>query len=241
MVEEQLREPVRIAHVSDTHGGFPELGDADVIVHSGDLLPNAPRDEYDLGWMGGMTGGIDAIIERRFQEHWVRRKIHKFLGWLKNRTFIFCAGNHDYFDPVPLLQRAGIDAHNITNAFATTKGYTFYGVPFVPFDCHPWNYAIPDGEMAKAFDGLASLWEERRGFDVLVTHCPPAGIMDRCPRQQKRFGNGPLNDFLVYKITKLPKMLLCGHIHGDNAVTFEMGTLISQAATRVHQLELRDT
>jgi Icc-related predicted phosphoesterase len=231
------REVVRIAHVSDTHGNFPELGSASVVVHSGDLLPNAPLERE---W-SQLLMGIDAVTERRFQEHWVRRKIHKFMGWLRGRTFIFCAGNHDYFDPVPFLQRVGIDAHNITNAHATVNGYTFYGFPYVPVDCHPWNYAIPDAEMAKNFDGLASLWEEQSGFDVLVTHCPPAGIMDRCPKQGKRFGNGPLNDFFAYKVTKLPKMLLCGHIHGDNAVTFEMGTLISQAATRVHQLELRDT
>jgi predicted phosphodiesterase len=49
---------VKILHISDTHGRMPELrGEHDVIVHSGDMLPNR-------------SFGISAI-EETFQRYWV--------------------------------------------------------------------------------------------------------------------------------------------------------------------------
>jgi len=254
---------MKIIHISDTHGSFPAIPESkdseskdseskdfqseeSLIVHSGDMQPNSPTlwGVSGLRVSGLRAPSIEAEVE--FQEKWMRQRIQKFADWIGQHTFMYCPGNHDYYDPVPLMQRAGIKAISIDQKWENHSDYLFYGFPYVPQDCFPWNYAVPNQEMSGRLDTLASQWNEKTVKEigsgiVLVAHCPPAGVMDMCPRQIKRFGNSNLNDFLNYKITVQPKFLLCGHIHGAGGIqkySENFGPLVSQAATIVNTIDV---
>ena len=86
-----------LCHVSDTHGFFPDLPpEAEVIVHSGDGMPNSSR------------GNLK--VEPRFQSEWVRKNVETYKKWLGGRPLIYLEGNHCFIDPISILREAGIDA-----------------------------------------------------------------------------------------------------------------------------------
>lgn len=235
-----LRKPVyKIVHISDNHSRFPHLRDCDVVIHSGDFLPNASRGRLD--------------IEIPFQTEWIRKneKILKF--WLQGKKFIFCSGNHDFIDPIPLLIEMGIDAVNITNAHHEHLGVRYYGFPFIPILDREWNYERDVQEMGREIRRLKD--ELAKGVDVLVCHAPPHGILDSnfyvpIGRNREelvdygdRCGNSLLTNLLSYDLPNMPfhdrpQYLLCGHIHEHNGVVETLGLTISNAATTAHVIEI---
>jgi Icc-related predicted phosphoesterase len=218
---------IKILHVSDSHGriNFPKLyGEIDVVVHSGDFFPNF---HYPP----------NPVEEEARQRTWLSSNIKQFQDWLGRTPFIFCGGNHCYADPCKVFNEHGIEAHNITERYLYFKGHNFYGFPWVPYDCLPWNYAIDVRMMQDKVEKLKDMIE---GYlvDVLVTHCPPANILDRGHFGQ-RFGNTSLTNMLEQGLTHNPKALLCGHVHESCGITYEYDMLISNAACSAHRIELK--
>jgi Icc-related predicted phosphoesterase len=236
-----LRLPkFNITHTSDTHSCFIRLpNNNNIIVHTGDLLPNETR------------GNIDWEIP--FQKEWVGKKINEFKNWIGDRKFLFGLGNHDFIDPTPILRSAGIDAINITNNHYEYQGVRFYGFPYIPFIAGEWNYECTSEEMTRQIRRLKDA--VLQGVDVLVAHCPPYGILDAeytmrycntiaIPEWSRRFGNIHLANFLAYGMDEIPKenrpkYLLCGHVHEHHGFADEFGLTISQAATTAHTVEIK--
>ena len=100
-----------IEHFSDAHGFLPKFS-GDVLICSGDLMPNGPgRACRDQG--------------KVYQANWLETVGEAFRG----KQLIYCAGNHDFIDPCPILKGFGCDAINITN-----RGEEINGVKYFPLD-----------------------------------------------------------------------------------------------------------
>ena len=199
---------MRILHLSDNHGLFYPLENSDIICHTGDLLPNK---SYGT-----------RCIEEKFQDNWVKLNLDRFKAWIGDRPFFYTAGNHDFIDPVPLLQSVGIDAFNVHDGFGMEyNGVTFAGFPWIKWFTGMWNREIDEIEIAERLTVLPPC-------DILMTHSPMYGVLDR-NYDGERCGSTSLRDYM--KKFK-GKALLCGHIHESAGIQrWSNDILVSNAAT----------
>lgn len=224
--------PVTLIHVSDTHGSLPTLPKnvGDVVVHSGDLMPNVSKETYYTSFK------LFPELEIEFQREWIASQTETFKEWLDGRSLIYLPGNHDYYDDVcSILTSVGIDATDIKNRRFTFKDITFYGFPYVPWIGKVWNYSLEDDQMEQEVENLLPIFEE--GLDILVTHAPLRNSLD-LTRKSVNCGNSHLTNLLCYRVDKLPKWILHGHIHEANGWDEKMGIKISNAATTIHVLHV---
>jgi Icc-related predicted phosphoesterase len=215
-----------VAHVSDTHGQFPLIPKcAEVVVHSGDMLPNMSR------------GNLD--IEIPFQTSWVSRNVEKYRKWLGDRPMIASLGNHDFIDPVVILRKAGMKTVNIDLRHYTYNDVTFYGFPFIPYIKGEWHLECRPEDMLRHIRRLADEFATKP-INVLVAHCPPRGVRD-C-YEGEHVGNHPLLDFITYGLDAKgltpPRWIFSGHIHQDNGRGDCGDIKVSNAATVVRLIEL---
>lgn len=206
---------MRILHLSDTHGRMPELErDFDVVVHSGDLLPNR-------------SYGIRPI-EETFQRYWLEENAPKFPPsyWLK--PLLVCPGNHDFIDPTPILRSFGIDARLLCNGALGVSGVGFYGFPWTP-TFYDWNWMCGPDEMREHLSPAVELMSQG-AIDVFVGHGPMYGVLDR-NADGERCGSKVVRD-VMRDVRHPPKLFLHGHIHEAAGVqTWSRGILVSNAAT----------
>ena len=193
---------MRLVCVSDTHlrTGRLEVPPGDVLLHAGDL-----------------TGGGD-VEEVREALDW--------LASLPHRHKVFIAGNHDFlFEREPTVARellAGYPSLSyLQDAEADVGGLRVWGSPWQPrfFD---WAFNLDRGEP------LARVWARiPAGLDVLLTHGPPAGILDRTA------GGSEVGcaDLLAAVSRARPRLHVFGHIHEAYGRLERGGTTFVNAST----------
>lgn len=230
-----------IAHVSDSHSRLVPIPEqAEIIVHSGDFLPNSMRDFYD--------DSAKISIEQNFQRKWVEKSIDALKEWIGPRKFIFSSGNHDFCDPTRIMREAGIDAINIDGRVVEYEGLTLYGFPFIPWIGGEWNFECEPETMRRRIRMLDDVLKENT-IDILVAHCPPYGIQDcrivtrliddSIGFTDQKCGNIQLTDLLMYMEEKhLPRYVFSGHLHPHYGITSEMGITFSNAATTINLIEV---
>ncbi len=213
---------MKVLHVSDTHGGMPALAaDGDVVVHSGDLLPNR-------------TYGIRPV-EETFQAAWLTANATRLRAWLGSRPFLFCPGNHDYVDPVPALRAAGVDAHSLAERTLEIGGVRFYGFPWTAEFCG-WNWMCGPREMRERLAPAVDLLD-RGEIDVFVGHGPMFGVLDR-NADGERCGSKVVRDAMQI-VRQPPRLFMHGHIHEAAGVQgWSRGMTVSNAATTQRVLEI---
>jgi predicted phosphodiesterase len=142
---------MRIVCLSDTHGTHERLTvpEGDLLVHAGDFT----------------NLGRPAEIER----------FDRWLGTLPHPHKLVIAGNHDFlFERKPEKARALLtNARYLQDEACEVNGLRLWGSPWQPW-FHDWAFNLARGPE------LAAKWAlvpER--IDVLVTHGPPAAILDR--------------------------------------------------------------
>lgn len=175
----------RIVFISDTHQLHDNLvlPKGDIIVHAGDV---------------GSRGSIPEMID--------------FLEWFSKLPYahkIFIAGNHDFaFERYPddmanFLQRfPGVTY--LQDSSVTVDGIKFYGSPWQP-EFYNWAFNLPRGER------LAEKWAMiPDDTDVLITHGPPATILDYTEYDKINVG---CVDLLKRVNEVKPKIHVFGHIH----------------------------
>lgn len=213
---------MKILHVSDTHGNLPELDkEADIIVHSGDFLPTKGR---------RMGERIRARAEFQYQRHWVSRRLQTLAEWIGPRPFLLTRGNHDFYNAVPAMRSAGIDAIDLSYQLVEHRGVTFYGFPPIPFVEGEWA-----AEMTE--DSIAARLAVVPHCDILVPHCPPYGVLD--VSEGRHLGSEALLNWLTYGLSPLgrkPRAVLCGHIHSSHGVSSLNGIVVSNSATVTRML-----
>lgn len=138
-----------------------------------------------------------------------------FINWFCDLPYahkIFICGNHD--DCLYGANISGLDdnVHYLCNSGVEIDGIKFYGVPMFMGDC------ITDRQSRN----YASIPNET---DVLITHCPPYGILDF--DDDINYGSEELSA----KLSSLHlKAHLFGHIHAQHGEQTINGTIFSNGA-----------
>ncbi len=231
---------MKILHLSDTHGYFPPLlsgEEFDLIVHSGDFLPNLAGARASKFW------DLARQESKDFQLEWLTEKKKEFNVWRQGKPFLYIAGNHDFLTDWTFL---GSNVIDLTNQDMQYHGLNWSGFSFVSQIHGFWNFEKEEIELEKLFSARLQAWVENNSFpDIIISHAPPHGILDIVLRDGVgSVGLWPLRKYLEgwYPNSRSPKLVLCGHIHESHGIKFlgaeENQIIISQAATQIHLLEI---
>lgn len=174
---------MKITLISDTHGLHHQLTlkGGDLLIHAGDVSARGTESE-----------------------------VLDFLNWFKKQPYrykIFIAGNHDWFFEMESLEliRSVIpnDVIYLNDSGVCIEGFTIWGSPIQPtfFD---WAFNRERG------DEIDRHWQLiPKNVDILITHGPPFGILDKTIR-----GQAVGCEMLLKKINEIkPKLHVFGHIH----------------------------
>lgn len=173
----------RLVCLADTHNrqGDFEVPEGDVLLHAGDLTGRGTPREIAAA--------------------------NAWLGTLPHPQKVIIAGNHDFlFERQNALARSLIThATYLEDSMTEAAGLAIWGSPWQPW-FHDWAFNLPRGE------ALAAKWAMvPEGIDVLVTHGPPMGILDRTAGGE-HVGCEELRDRLA-RMSAPPKVHVFGHIH----------------------------
>lgn len=207
---------MKILHTSDIHGAYHkvlealEAGGFDVWVDTGDFFPNKTRGDH--------------TEEVRYQN---RFAILKNLGariteLLDGRPLISVGGNHDYISLAQIIRDAGGTAFDMDEGAAVVGGKTFAGFREVPYIMGEWNGETHGADFANIVDTTMAACP-----DVLVTHAPPAGILNN----DTHGGVGQLVNALAWTDHKVTNHFF-GHIHSTQGVLTEMDITFINGAGR---------
>jgi Icc-related predicted phosphoesterase len=198
---------MRCVAVSDTHNRAEGIAipDGDVLLHAGDLTMKGTAPELDRAarWLGSLRGRFRAIVA--------------------------IPGNHDFgIEDYPDGARARFLDHGITLLIdepLELDGVTFYGSPWQPwfFD---WAYNFPRDDRGTT---AKRTWAKiPAGTDVVITHGPPHGILDRTES-----GDHAGCPYLLRELRERvrPIVHLFGHIHEGYGERREGETLYVNAST----------
>lgn len=179
---------MKIIAISDTHNKHKTLGtlpECDLLIHAGDATGQGRESE-----------------------------IKNFAQWFHKQPAkhkIFVPGNHEKeFEnnlPASLLwfTEHCPGAHVLINESITINGLKIYGSPVTPYFLNwAWNEHIT---------GLQKAWATiPTNTDILITHGPAYGILDTTFPGNKSLGCLVLLKEIQERV--LPKIHICGHIHG---------------------------
>lgn len=193
---------MKLVCISDTHQSHSgvDVPECDVLVCSGDVTIQGYK--YEL---------------------------INFLKWFEKQPAkhkIFICGNHDFIfekDPVTAQEIVeGFDVIYLQETSVTVEGYKFYGTPVTPW-FHDWAFNADEQELRRT----ASLVPD--DTDVLLTHGPPADVLDRVLRPP---GHRVGCYYMRERIRAVkPLVHAFGHIHEDYGVVVEDGTVFVNASS----------
>lgn len=172
---------MRIVCLSDTHGlhAQVEVPEGDILLHGGDLT---------------RMGLLEQLAEAA---NWLRG--------LPHRHKVLIAGNHDFcLEQQPEKARKLLGGLTyLEDEFCYCEGLKIYGSPWQPW-FHDWAFNLRRGEP------LRKVWRKiPQDTDIVVTHGPPQGILDRC-YDGREVG---CQDLLERLEVVQPRLHVFGHIH----------------------------
>jgi Icc-related predicted phosphoesterase len=184
--------------ISDTHELHRELD-----VPNGDILIHA-------GDCTMFSKSASAILD-----------FNEWLGELPHRRKILVPGNHEFFlEADPSRRRLISNATVLINEGVEIAGLKIWGSPVTPLYGGAFGLSSPVDR--------ASLYAKIPGdVDILVTHGPPYGILDRSPGALHHAGCPQL----LEAVTRLkPQVHIFGHVHGAHGTVSTADTLYVNAA-----------
>ena len=204
---------MRIVCISDTHGLHDRMSapipDGDILIHAGD---------------GTNIGRVNEVAAFGV---WFRSLPHKHK--------IFVAGNHDWlFEKNRMMAQTLLNQGLIGNerkpeviylqdSATTVEGLKIYGSPWQPRFLD-WAFNLDRGKPIKEKWDLIP-----EGLDILITHGPPTGILDRIKPQRDSEHIGCEELMKAVERTK-PKIHVFGHIHGGYGKAVYVNTTFINAA-----------
>jgi Icc-related predicted phosphoesterase len=196
---------MKIICISDTHNLHKELKipDGDVLIHAGDM---------------SCVGGIDEIKE-----------FNEWLGRLPHQYKILIAGNHDlYLESTHSLANSLItNAIYLNDSGIEIEGLKIWGSPISP-NYQDWAFNRERGEEIRKH------WEMiPQDTDILITHCPPFGILDFNDKG-KHEGCQDLLEIVQQKIK--PRLHVFGHLHDAHGLD-KIGETIFVNASIVNTIQ----
>lgn len=231
---------MKIVHFSDWHAELYSIPEADIYICTGDMLPNDPRIEDD--WGRGWTRVIDHKHEEEYQWNWFTRKFdhkgktfRKFLG-SPDAPVICVRGNHDFTNLAPCFGGEVYEVQDPSEVFEV-KGLRIGGFRGIRYIAGEWADEIRHEDFNSIIGKLPY------DLDVVISHAPPLGLMDDvwgeyCGiRQYTSYINRC--EFEKTYEEKRPRLYCFGHIHHRHGiVTWDNGTIISNAATTHNVIEI---
>ncbi len=183
--------------ISDLHGFEPELQGGDVLIVAGDLTARDTEDQHNL-----------------------------FQDWLDAQQYkkkIVIAGNHDGF-----LEKNGFainynemkPINYLEDTSTKFQGLYIWGSPWTPTFCN-WHFMKDRGEdIKKMWDMIPD------DVDILITHGPPHGILDKCESSTRgdRFKHAGCEELRKKLDVLKPKLHVFGHIHAGYGMESINGT-----------------
>jgi predicted phosphodiesterase len=189
---------MRIVCLSDTHDLHRDLDvpEGDLLLHAGDST---------------MLG--------------TPQQIESFDAWLAtqpHRHKVVIAGNHDWgFQRTPARARGLLrHATYLEDEAVTVDGLRIWGSPWQPW-FYDWAFNLQRGAEIAAKWALIPA-----GIDVLVTHGPPLGILDRTSRGDE----AGCADLLAAVQRVRPRLHVFGHIHEAYGTVLRDGTRFVNAS-----------
>lgn len=189
---------MKIVCISDTHEKHRQvkLPAGDILIHAGDYT-----------WVGDPGPTLD------------------FLEWFEAQPFehkITVCGNHDFYfeDKNNLSVLRGRKCHFLMNeSVRIGSNLNVWGSPFTP-RFMDWAFMAGPEKIAAIWAGIPE------GLDILITHGPPFGILDRTARGD-RVG---CPELLKAVQVKKPKIHVFGHIHEGYGIVERGGTIFINAS-----------
>lgn len=179
----------RLVLLSDTHGFHNQVNvpSGDILVHAGDFMNSGTRIE----------------------------ELTSFTSWWNIQPHpvkILIAGNHDILvERCPdILKHHLYGTDYLCDSGTEYFGLKFWGSPYQPRFCD-WAFNEDRGDAIKKHWDLIP-----DNTDVLITHGPPYGILDKSTPAGPHLGCDDLWD--AVKRVK-PKIHVFGHIHGGAGQT----------------------
>jgi Icc-related predicted phosphoesterase len=183
----------KITFISDTHNQHNKvkISDTDILIHAGDAT------------------GKGTLTE-----------VTSFLNWLSQQPAkqkIYVAGNHDFLFEEDLSMAKMILSEYPTikyleDSMVEVLGLKIWGSPHQPI-FYNWAFNKTEEKLSEIWSNIPS------EIDILVTHGPPLGILDRT-RDGRMVGCKSLADNVLNRIK--PKIHHFGHIH-ESYGTAEVG------------------
>lgn len=173
---------MKIVMLSDTHNRLSEVAvpDGDILIHGGDF---------------SMAGNLQEF-----------ERFNNDLGALPHKYKVVIAGNHELlFESQPqLAKRTLSSAIYLQDESIIIDGIKIYGSPWQP-EFGNWAFNLPRNSPM-----LMKVWDKiPKDTDILVTHTPPHGILDKT-RAKTSVGCEVLRN----RLKDLRIRLHCfGHIH----------------------------
>ena len=187
---------MKIWHISDTHTYHEQLRipeGIDMVIHSGDC--SNPRDPYNN-----------------------EPEVREFLGWYKELPIqykIYVAGNHDTSIEKRLVQpiefaEAGI--LYLEDDYVMVEGLKIFGSPYTP-SFGNWAFMKDRVKLERMWRGIVD-----EDVDILVTHGPPKGILDKSYSRENVFETCGDKSLLNRVLEVQPAYHLFGHIHNHKDI-----------------------
>ena len=175
---------MRIVVVSDTHTQHEELGivTGDVLIHCGDGCDGFRRDPAEVD-------RLDAWFSKQ-----------------RVSVVLAIGGNHDF--EMERRSRASLPVFShavyLEDRCYEYQGCRFYGAPWTP-ELADWAFFQDAKTMREKWASVPS------DIDVLITHTPPYGILDR----NRRGVSLGCRDLLARLPAIRPRLHVCGHNHAS--------------------------
>jgi len=197
---------MKLTFISDTHTKHDSLNlsGGDVLIHSGDFMNTGYRKE----------------------------NIMSFLDWFTDQPYkhkIFIAGNHDrYFEDNPEETKQILDVvygglvTYLEDSGTKIGDVNVWGSPWQP-EFMNWAFNLP--RQGTELNDKWNLIPENT--DILITHGPPYGYLDKLPNIPENLGCELLRERV--KEVK-PKIHVFGHIHYGHGYTTNGDTHFINAA-----------
>ena len=251
---------MRIVHCSDWHGKVFRLPKADLYVLTGDMLPNFRPHEIEVPgghiveWQPDMEllgetsekkpeGVLRSLrLDHDHEAHMQRQFLaHMGYGYVRDMMdspeapVVVCRGNHDFTSLEPMV--AGGPVYEIDHDPGQVHTIDLMRIGgFRGMGKHRgrWADEFSEAEFERRVAALP------KDLDILVTHNPPCGILDRMPEKEGlqwiSLGSPAL---LTYHLTK-PRLSahLFGHIHESYGMKVIGRTVYSNAAMGFNVFDL---
>lgn len=177
---------MKIVCLSDTHDLHNEVQvpDGDILIHAGDITTN---------------GSEKAILN-----------FNQWLGKLPHKYKIVTAGNHDYLaeSQPEEFKKLLSNAIYLCNESTEIEGLKIWGSPHSPISP---KFADDGAYVVRRGQEIRKKWQLiPADTDILITHCPPLGILDQ-NESGSHEGCGELLTIVQNHVR--PRLHVFGHIH----------------------------